>query len=95
MILSRPVALSRTAPVADLYRLNASASDISLCPPICGKRSLTRGKQNKGGSSVDNTGSSREDGSRAVLDGLVDAPVLVSWVSRRGGAIKLYVRYCI
>ena len=89
------MALSRTAPVADLYRLNASASDISLRPPICGKWSLTGGKQDKGGSGVDNTGSGREDGSRAVLDGLVDTPVLVSWVSRRGGAIQLYVRYCI
>ena len=56
-----------------------------------GNRLLTGGEQDKGGSGVDNTSSSRENGSRTVLDGLVDTPVLVSWGSRRGRAIQLYV----
>jgi hypothetical protein len=82
--------MSRTAPVANLYLLNASVRATSFCARHLSRRNwpLTGGEQDQGGSGVDNTGRGREDCGGTVLNGLVDTPVLVGWVSHRGGAIQ-------
>ena len=48
--------------------------------------SLTGRDQDQRGSCVDNTSSGRENGRRAVFNGLVNTPVGVGGGSRRGGA---------
>ena len=53
--------------------------------------SLTGGDQDEGCSSVDNTSSGREDGSRTVLDGLIDTPVEIGGGGRRFGAVQFRV----
>ena len=53
--------------------------------------SPTSGDEDESGSSVDNTGSGREDGSCTVLDGLVDTPVQAGGGSRRMGAVQFHV----
>jgi hypothetical protein len=87
------VALSRTAPVADLYLLNASVRVTSVCARdlVRRDRKLTGGEQDQGRSGVDNASSAREDRSRTVLDGLVDAPVEAGRVSRRRRAVQFRV----
>ena len=95
MILSKPVeTVSRVAPVAVLYRLYASTRESSVRTRrlVISNGILTGGKEDEGGSSVDNTGSVRQDGGRSTVpDGLVDTPEFAGGSSRRARAVQLRV----
>jgi hypothetical protein len=92
-MLSKPVAASGMAPVADWYLLNASAS-MSLCHWLVhtsSQESLTSGDEDAGGSGVEITSCGTEDGRGTVLNGRIDTPVLTRWGGGRNGAVQFPV----
>lgn len=80
MILSRPVALSETAPVADLYLAIASKQGISVDDDDKNiSTGHTASEQDQSGSSVADTARERQDHRGTIGDALVNSHVAACW----------------